>query len=72
MSEAEVRFGVKPGTLVRMALEDFMPRYLAVSGRTEHLEFVAQIIGALSECPEMKPALEDFLRKKLRSAKPAA
>lgn len=69
MNAANQRFGVTDGALVRMALEDYLPRYLAAQGRPEHIELFAQLEAALKRNPALKDELEKLTRAALRSAR---
>lgn len=60
MDQAKDRFGVKGGALVRMALEDFMPRYLS-QGQGE--EFAAKVAKAVDGDEGAKAEVERVLRK---------
>ena len=69
MTAANQRFGVTDGALVRMALEDFLPRYMAAQGRTEHIELLAQLEAALRRTPALKEELEKVIRASMRSTR---
>lgn len=71
MTEANDRFGVTDGALVRMALEAFLPGYLAAQGRPENVELISKITAAIHHRPEMKGELEQFLRQRSRPRRPA-
>lgn len=66
MIEAKKKFGATPGALTRMALEAYMPGYLAAQGRTEDIETLAKVSAALIECPAIKDKLNEFLENALR------
>lgn len=69
LDEANERFGVTDGALVRMALERFMPGYLAAQGRTEYLDLFAALGAALTRNPALKPELERLTRSGLRNVR---
>lgn len=71
MMEAQRRFGATPGALTRMALEDFMPRYLAAAGRTQHLDFLAALAADLAAQPDLQADLEKFRTLWLRDPRAA-
>ena len=71
MTEANRRFGVTDGALVRMALEAFLPGYLAAQGRPENVEFLAKVSSALENKPELKEEIERVVRVGLRKGKAA-
>lgn len=60
ITEAQQRFGATPGAIVRMALEDFMPRYLAAAGRSDHMDFLVSLAADLAAAPELQADLERF------------
>jgi hypothetical protein len=68
---ANLRFGVTPGALVRMALESFLPAYLAAQGRQEHIELFAKVTAAIEVRPEVKPEIERIARQAMRKARAA-
>lgn len=68
LEQAEERFGVTEGACVRMALEAFLPGYLAGQGKPEHRELLAEITSAVTARPELRSELPDFIRRKLRRA----
>jgi hypothetical protein len=72
MTAAIQRFGVTDGALVRMALEDFLPRYLAAQGRGGDTDLIAQIGEALKRNPALKGEIEALIRKSLRNQRRAA
>jgi hypothetical protein len=71
ITEAQRRFGATPGAIVRMALEDFMPRYLSAAGRTEHLDFLAALAADLAAAPDLQADLEKFRTLWLRDPRSA-
>lgn len=72
MNQANERFGVTDGALVRMALESFLPGYLAAQGRSEHMAFFAQVGEGLKKDPSLKPEIEKLLRTAVRSQRSVA
>ena len=72
MSEANERFGVTDGALVRMALESFLPSYLAAAGRPENIEFLATVGAAAQANDAVKPAVEKLLHTLARKTSKAA
>jgi hypothetical protein len=66
IAEAIGQFGVTEGALVRMALEDYMPRYLANQGKPQHAELFAKLAQALDENPRLEAELAVFTRKSAR------
>lgn len=72
LSEIERDFGPKPPAIVRLALADFLPRYMAAQGRTEHIELFAQLGAELKRNPALKEELEKLTRTAMRSARKAA
>lgn len=68
MDEAIRRFGVTDGALCRMALQAFLPGYLAAQGRPEHTEVLAKTAAVLAEKPALKADLETWLRTAHRRA----
>lgn len=71
VEKAEADFGVTEGALVRMALEDYMPRYLANQGKPQHAELFAQLATALDERPEIETELKQLAKKSIRRARTA-
>lgn len=72
MNEANEKFGVTDGALVRMALASYMPGYLAAQGSMENIEFLATVGAAVEANPEIKSDLEKFLRNRVRKSRTAA
>lgn len=66
LDEATRKFGPTDGALVRMALEAFLPGYLAAQGREENADFLAAVGAAVADNPSLKPKLEKFLKKEIR------
>jgi hypothetical protein len=66
MTEACDRFGTSEGALVRRALEDYMPRFLANAGRPQHSELFAKLATAIEEKPELAVELEQMAKKSTR------
>lgn len=71
IKSAEDRFGVTEGALVRMALESFMPGYLAAQGRPENVEFIEKVSAAVDAKPELKIEIEKLALRALRTRKAA-
>ena len=71
MTEANTRFGVTDGALVRMALEAFLPSYLAAAGRADNIEFLATVGAAVEANPEIKADLEKYLKTRVRKTRTA-
>lgn len=72
LEQIERDFGPKPPAIVRLALADFLPRYLAGQGRTESIDLFAQIGEALKRNPALKGEIEALIRKGLRNQRRAA
>ena len=72
MNEAIERFGVTDGALVRMALEDYLPRYLAAQGQNEHVELFSKIGAALKARPDLAGDLDQLIKRGLRAGRKAA
>lgn len=72
IAEAHARFGPSESTIVRMALEAFLPGYLAAQGRPENVEFFAKLAAALDARPEIKAEIEKAIRAALRWRKEKA
>lgn len=72
MDEANTRFGVTDGALVRMALEAYMPGYLAAQGKTEYMDLFSQLGAALKRNPALKDEIEKLTRTALRIQRRAA
>lgn len=72
LEQIERDFGPKPPAVVRLALADFLPRYLAAQGRTENVDLFAQIGEALKRNPALKGEIEALIRKGLRNQRRAA
>jgi hypothetical protein len=66
IDEAEQRFGVTEGALVRMAVEDYLPRFLANQGRPQHAELFAKLAQAIDERPELLNEVTALTRKAVR------
>lgn len=66
IADATERFGATESALVRMALEAFMPGYLAAQGRPENVEFYAKLAATLDGHPELKEQVEILMRRTLR------
>jgi hypothetical protein len=65
---ASTRFGPTESTIVRMALESFLPGYLAGLHNPEHTEFLNQVASVIDAHPELKARIEKILREVLRRA----
>jgi len=65
---ANEKFGATESAIVRMALESFLPGYLAAQGRPENVEFFAQVSAALNESPTLRSDIEQLLRSKMRKS----
>ncbi len=66
MTEAINRFATNDGALVRAALEDYMPRFLANAGRPQHAELFAKLATAIEDKPELATELAQIARKSTR------
>jgi hypothetical protein len=69
MDNAIARFGATDSALIRMALESWLPGYIAAHARTEHLELFAKVGAAIRQRPELATEIEKLTRSTLR--KPA-
>lgn len=72
IDEAEEKFGVTEGALVRMAMDDYMPRYLSNQGRPQYGELFTQLAQAIDEKPELLTELQKLARKSTRRQRAAA
>lgn len=72
LDEIERNFGPKPPAVVRLALADFLPRYLAGQGKTENVELFAQIGEALKRDPSLRGEIERLIKRCLRGQRRAA
>jgi hypothetical protein len=72
MLDAKKKFGVTAGVLVRMALDAYMPSYLAAAGRPENIEFLATVGAAAQANDAVKPAVEKLLHTLARKTSKAA
>lgn len=71
IDQARERFGVTASALVRMALEDYVPRYLAGQGKPQHAELFAKLADALDAKPELEAELHQIARKGVRRRRAA-
>jgi hypothetical protein len=71
IAKAEMAFGVTEGALVRMALEDYMPRYLAHQGKPQFAQLFARLATALGEKPELEAELSALAKKSIRRSRTA-
>lgn len=67
VGEAVAKFGATESTIVRLALEAFVPGYIAGAFNPANADLLTQIGALVSQHPELKPALEEWLRRALRS-----
>lgn len=65
-------YGPKPPAVVRLALADFLPRYVAANGRIEDMEFFTLLGAALKKNPGLKAEIEKLTRGTLRAARKVA
>lgn len=72
MDEANRRFGVTDGALVRMALEDYLPRYLAAQGQTANLDLLAKVGAAVKSRPDLAPEIHTLIKRSIRAGRKAA
>jgi hypothetical protein len=71
IQQAEETFGVTEGALVRMALDDYMPRYLANQGKPQHAELFAKLSVALDARPELEKELSQLAKNSIRRSRTA-
>jgi hypothetical protein len=63
------RFKATEGALVRAALEDYRPRFIANAGRPKYSELFAKLALVIDEKPETESELEKFARQAARSSR---
>jgi len=66
LADIERDFGPKPPAIVRLALADFLPRYMAAEGRSDHMEIFAQLGAAMKRSPGLKDEVEKLIRNTIR------
>jgi hypothetical protein len=68
IDHAETRFGVTEGALVRMALEDFLPRFIANRGSEteEHVQLVACLSAEMKKDESFKQQVSELLPRAVR------
>ena len=68
----EANFGPKPPAIVRLALADFLPRYLTSKARPEHAELFAKLRAALDTHPQLADKVTRLIRDTHRQSTKAA
>lgn len=64
-----IRRGPTEGKLVRMALEDYLPRYLAGQTHTENAEFIKKVGTAIRRRPSLMEQLNRVLIAECRPSR---
>lgn len=67
IEQATERFGPSESTIVRMALESFLPGFLTAQGRPENVEFFAELSEAINQRDPLREEITAFVRQKMRS-----
>lgn len=65
-------FGPNESTTVRMALEDYCPRYIAAKGKPKMTEFLTALAPVLEAHPELQAEVEKTVKAWKRANRIAA
>lgn len=66
LKEIEETHGSKPPAIVRLALADFLPRYLSARGDASQMELLAKVGAALRVRPYLATDIDTLIKRGLR------
>jgi hypothetical protein len=72
MEKIHREFGLVGGTVARMAIEDYCPRFIAARGKPKASEFLTKLAPVLEEHPELAAEIDRLVKAHRRNRRIAA